>query len=487
MEGHVEAGGRLNLVNGRRRRRRALLGAAPLAAGALLAACGESPQAIVVTPARTPGTQGGQPAATVSAAPQTGPGKPMFQMDPQHTGRTPFTGPRRAVLARSLDATAPEFLPPENPASRTDFQSGPMTAPDGTIYINTFAGVLIAIRDTGDRLVPLWKFHPEGYGTFHGAPAIGKDGNVYSMFQILVGTEARNTLFAVKAPASGGEGQKVWEADLGPGVVMPGRSGNSASITEDGTIYALGGGGQVTVIAPDGSIKWTAQAGRATYVSPAVAKDGTVYVTSQDGNLYAIAPPASGSKEGSTRWTFDFAQHLGPTPLVTAPVTAGGNMGQDGVGSLASATIGPDGTIYVGANNSNFYAIAPDGKQKWMYEAERELAGIWTTAALSADNNTLFFGANKGGVYALNATDGKLKWQSKIFGSIYASPTLDNRGTLYVGTTIGHLLAINATNGQWIFDYDAGTPIWASPAIRSDGSLVTAGRNGKVMLFAPAT
>ncbi len=42
--------------------------------------------------------------------------------------------------------------------------------------------------------------------------------------------------------------------------------------------------------------------------------------------------------------------------------------------------IGPDGTIYIGANNSNFYAIAPDGSQKWLFEAERELAGIWSCA-----------------------------------------------------------------------------------------------------------
>ncbi|HEX2514732.1 MAG TPA: PQQ-binding-like beta-propeller repeat protein, partial [Chloroflexota bacterium] len=126
----------------------------------------------------------------------------------------------------------------------------------------------------------------------------------------------------------------------------------------------------------------------------------------------------------------------------------------------------------------------PDGKLKWLYESERELAGIWTTAVLSDDNATLYFGANKGGVYALNASDGKLKWQSKIGGSIYASPTLDNRGKLYVGTTIGHLLAITASTGQWLFDYDAGTPLWAAPAIRADGSLVTAGRNGRVMVFA---
>ena len=94
---------------------------------------------------------------------------------------------------------------------------------------------------------------------------------------------------------------------------------------------------------------------------------------------------------------------------VSTPVTNGGNRGQDAIGSAASATIGPDGTIYIGANNSNFYAISPTGQLVWLFEAEREIGGIWSTAALSADNRTLYFGANKGGLYALNRVDGSLR------------------------------------------------------------------------------
>ena len=161
-----------------------------------------------------------------------------------------------------------------------------------------------------------------------------------------------------------------------------------------------------------------------------------MYTTSLTGGLHAVSPPAGSGTQGSIKWTFNFGDHLGPTPLVTTPVTAPPNRGQDGIGSGASATIGPDGTIYVGANNSNFYAIDPSGQQKWLFEAERELAGIWTTAALSADGSTLYFGANKGGMYALNTRDGSLKWQFNIFGSIYSSPALDAAGTLYTGAPL---------------------------------------------------
>ena len=218
-------------------------------------------------------------------------------------------------------------------------------------------------------------------------------------------------------------------------------------------------------------------------ISPALGPDGTVYTASLDGKLYAVSPPSGAGTQGTVKWTFDFGEHLGPTPLVSQPVTAPPQRGQDAIGSAASATIGPDGTIYIGANNSNFYAIDPNGQQKWLYEAERELAGIWTTAALSQDNQTLYFGANKGGIYALNTRDGSRKWQYPIFGSVYSSAALDSRGILYTGSDVGHVLVIDSANGQRVTDYDATAQVWTAPAIRPDGTLVVADRKGRVMVL----
>src|SRR5207249_7949940 len=133
-------------------------------------------------------------------------------------------------------------------------------------------------------------------------------------------------------------------------------------------------------------------------------------------------PPLGTGNQGTVRWTFDFSEHLGPTPLVTSPPPP---PGADGVGSAACPTIAPDGTIYVGANNSNFYAITPDGAMKWLFEAERDIGGIWSSAVLSPDYRALYFGANKGGIYALNAVNGTLRWRFDIFGSVYTSPVLD--------------------------------------------------------------
>jgi outer membrane protein assembly factor BamB len=432
-------------------------------------------QGPVATPAAAPGTQGGLPAA------QGAPIKAMYQMDAQHTGRSPYAGPRKAVVLRTFDATRVETPDPGFTPTRPEFQSSPAIAADGTIYISHFTGNLLALRDpgTGNALELRWRFHPKSASAMHATPAIARDGTIYIPFTVEWSTpnEASAKLYALKPPSSGSEPQVAWSLDLGAG-----RQGSSPILGPDGTIYVLNGNGTLFVLGPDGAVKWTAQTGPVLVATPALGQDGTVYCSSMDGNLYAVAPPSGGSKEGTVRWKFDFGKHLGPTPLLTA---AGGG-GRDGVGSGASPTIAPDGTVYVGANNSNFYAVAPDGSLKWLFEAERELAGIWSTAALSADNSTLYFGANKGGIYALNRQDGKLRWQSMIYGSIWNAPTLDSRGTLCTGSTVGHVFGIDTRDGELLFDYDAGSSVWTAPTIRPDGTLLVGTFKGQLILFAAA-
>jgi outer membrane protein assembly factor BamB len=488
---------------GRRRFLTAAERLAVLGGATLLAACQQGQQTVVVTPAPAAGGQAGPtaartPAAAATTAPAgagsttgaTGaaasgmPAKPMYQMDPQHTGRSPFTGPRQALLARTFNTVAPEFRPSDAASASTEIQSSPVIGADGMIYLPNFAGYLFALRDgsTQGSLDLAWSFRVPRASARHCTPAIGRDGTIYLHYGAVSGDITNNVLYAVRAPASGREAQVAWSVDLGGG---GGPGGLSPTIGPDGTIYQVAPLGKLFAVSPDSTVRWTAQTGPSVKMAPAIGPDGTIYTTSLDGKLYAVAPPAAGSQEGTVRWTFDFGEHLGPTPLVTAPVTGPGNRGQDGIGSAASVTVGPDGTLYVGANNSNFYAIAPDGKMKWLFEAERELAGIWTTAALSPDGSTLYFGANKGGLYALNAADGQLRWQYKIFGSIYSSPLLDKQGAIYSGSTVGRLVAIESASGRAIFDQDAGGSVWTAPALRADGSLVVADRAGRVMVFGP--
>jgi outer membrane protein assembly factor BamB len=416
----------------------------------------------------------------------------MYQMDALHTGRSPYNGPSQLRLQRSIDLKAPALRPPDQATITTpDIQSSTVVGQDGTIYATTFAGWTYAVRDSAsarDQLELAWRFRPaEGGGPFHGTAALAKDGStVYVGYAVGAGPDQKVVLYALKAPSSGQDAQIVWQTDLGPGGAQ-----NSPTVAPDGTIYYVDVLGLLSAVDPTGKIKWTVQTGtsgdapfgQTVKVAPAIAPDGTVYTTAVTGSLYAVSPPSGGGNQGSIKWSFDFGEHLGPTPLVSTPVTNGGNRGQDAIGSAASATIGPDGTIYVGANNSNFYAIGPDGSMKWLYEAERELAGIWTTAALSSDASVLYFGANKGGMYALNTRDGSLKWQFPIYGSIYSSPALDASGKLYTGSSIEYVYGIDAATGKGFGEYSAMSPVWTAPSIRPDGTVAVATRDSRVLVL----
>jgi outer membrane protein assembly factor BamB len=370
-------------------------------------------------------------------------------------------------------------MPADAAIPRDDFQSSSVIGPDGTIYVANFPGVLFALRDSpsaADRLDVVWKFHPPTATSLHATPALSNDGGtVYLGFSSgSFSTPGQATLYALKAASSGPEPQILWSVDLGTTRVMA-----SPTVGPDGAIYVATGAGQLFAIGSVGSIRWTAQTGPAIKSAVALAADGTIYQPSSDGKMYAVSP------QGQVKWSFDFGQHLGPTPLLASPTPGPGASGggASGVGSGASPTVGPDGTVYIGANNSNLYAVAPDGSMKWLYEAERELAGIWTAPVLSPDGLTIWFGANKGGIYAVGTRDGSRLWQFPVYGSIYASSVLDNRGVLYTGTTIEHLYAIQSASGEMVWDLDIHNQIWSAPSIRPDGTLVIADRGGVVQVI----
>ena len=133
--------------------------------------------------------------------------------------------------------------------------------------------------------------------------------------------------------------------------------------------------------------------------------------------------------------------------------------------NFASASIGPDGTIYTGAFDGKLHAINPDGTQKWAYQTGNM---IQSTPTVSVDG-TVYVGSRDGNLYAISSS-GSLKWSFYTSNYIDSAPALGANGTIYVGGMDNNVYAISP-NGTLIWKYATQNGIWSSPAVGPDGTI----------------
>ncbi len=149
----------------------------------------------------------------------------------------------------------------------------------------------------------------------------------------------------------------------------------------------------------------------------------------------------------------------------------------------SSPAIGADGTVYVGSEDNNVYALNPtDGSVKWKYPTG---GPVDSSPAIGADG-TVYVGSNDNYVYALNPTDGSVKWKYPTGGSVVSSPAIGADGTVYVGSDDDYVYALNPADGSVKWKYNAGIYVMSSPAIGADGTVYIGSFDGYVYALNPA-
>jgi hypothetical protein len=318
-----------------------------------------------------------------------------------------------------------------------------------------------------------WQFPAQ---TNYGGPVIGRDGTIYQ------GTDLHQLL------AFNPNGVLKWSIATGRAV------GSTPAILLDGRIVFVDEAGTVYVANPDGSLSWTDPTGAGSGTagaSPAIGRDGTIY-TVIGATVFAFHP------DGTIRWTY---QIIGGTlgPVAVRPdgvvyVPAGYLYAIDADGSLlwktetslqglASATVGPNQTIYVNAWLPTIYAYNPDGTLKWSYQADTCCSSApATTPAIGADG-TIYVGehlTDHGAILALSPA-GTLKWEAD-YGTYGYGLALDREGTIYFGATTypgppgGAVYGLNPDGTlKWEFDTPDGTYVRTPVAIGTHHRLYAGG------------
>lgn len=187
--------------------------------------------------------------------------------------------------------------------------SSPAIGADGTIYVGTTTGKLVAVAADGSTT----KWSAITNDTLGSSPAIAADGTIY------IGSSDRK-LYAF-APDSA----VAWSFETGGAIV------GSPVVGGDETIYVGSNDGKLYALSPEGKLRWTYATGGPITGSPAV-RGGVLYVGSDDRKLHAVA-----TTTGTAAWTYET------------------------LGAVATPVIGADRTVYVGSTDGNLYAIAPSG------------------------------------------------------------------------------------------------------------------------------
>jgi outer membrane protein assembly factor BamB len=147
---------------------------------------------------------------------------------------------------------------------------------------------------------------------------------------------------------------------------------------------------------------------------------------------------------------------------------------------ISTAAVGSDGTIYVGSGDHKLYAINPDGTKKWEFPTPYATKyGVASSPAIGPDG-TVYFGCQNNKLYAVHP-DGSLKWESNGYTvSEWSSPAISTDGILYIDST-----AVYSENGTFKWKCGTGSVVWSSPAIGSDGTIFVGCNDNKLYAINP--
>jgi len=144
------------------------------------------------------------------------------------------------------------------------------------------------------------------------------------------------------------------------------------------------------------------------------------------------------------------------------------------------------GVLYAGCDNSNFYAVRPDGKELWSIKTGMM---IWSCAAfIGAEGSMLVFGCLDHHLYLVDSNTGQLYGKYNTGAEIKSSPVVTRvKGQDYVYITNSNgilscfLLSGTALHLKWQNDF--GAEIYATPAYK-DGKLILCTFDGRMICIA---
>jgi len=222
--------------------------------------------------------------------------------------------------------------------------------------------------------------------------------------------------------------------------------------------------------------------------SPVIDKNGNIYICfnknfGNNGGLYSI------NSNCTINWTYEVSentQYSNPTIGSDGTIYFTSEVGMYAInpdGSLKwnntigngdddSIVIDCNGIIYTGTKENGFFAINPsDGSIKWsiLLKVSFDEIAFLNGWCFSINNNTIYCGSNDG-LFSINF-NGEINWWSELVKAcIYSTPAFDKTGNIYIGSLVG-LQYVNYKTGVIIQTISNGDCSGCSPIIDKNGNI----------------
>ncbi len=151
-----------------------------------------------------------------------------------------------------------------------------------------------------------------------------------------------------------------------------------------------------------------------------------------------------------------------------------------GKGVFSTPVIDGDGAVYVGSADHTFYAINPDGSQKWAVETGEiiDSAGALPRSKGETSDRTVIFPSGDGYLYTVKAEDGALvdKFDARVatresYNNWFeGNVAIGFDATVYAGNTNFNYYAIDP-NGDLKWVYETGANNWSNAALGDDATI----------------
>ncbi|MHB1049661.1 MAG: outer membrane protein assembly factor BamB family protein [Bacteroidota bacterium] len=240
------------------------------------------------------------------------------------------------------------------------------------------------------------------------------------------------------------------------------------------------------------SIRWEYDAGAGFGHAPMIVAGNTLFAGTLRGELHAVNL-ADGERLGYLKTyspvfaapalfdgTLVFCTESGEENLAAFDIENREIRWSKDLGGITASPLVYRSLLIATGLNGAVAAFDTLGNEEWIFKTKSE---IRSSPAASA--GTVFCANTKGEVFALDASDGSLKWKGNVNGAVYAGLTVYG-STLIVASRDSSVYLFNAENGSIIRRIVVGNKVMASPAVQN-GMLCISTLDGVVLAYDIAT